>query len=250
MKICFLQGLGKCSGKISREHYISKTVLEAISSSGAVQIGGLPWQSHQTLQNIGIKSLASKILCETHNSGLSQLDSVAGMLFQTLDAADKNPSDLPAITSVDGPLVERWFIKVLCGLAGAVGFNNGVVPDQWKSILTGNPWPDGWGLYVPAASEPQVLATEFYMETHVHPETRSVLAATFRVAGVGFHVLLGRPDNPEAWGTHRPRGIIFRDQKNERRIEFVWPFQTEQTVIYTKLGMSKERPPQWDGWTE
>ena len=78
---------------MSGEHYISKTVLDAISSSGAVQIGGVPWLSHQTLQSIGIKSLVSKILCETHNSGLSQLDSVAGILFRTLDAADKNPSD-------------------------------------------------------------------------------------------------------------------------------------------------------------
>lgn len=250
MKICFLQDWGNCSGKMSREHYISKTVLEAISSSGAVQIGGLPWQSHQTMQSIGIQSLVSNILCETHNSGLSQLDSVAGMLFRTLDAADKNPAGLSAVTRVDGPLVERWFIKILCGLAGAAGFNNGVVPDQWKSILSGNPWPDGWGLYVPATSGPHVLATEFFIEIHVHPDTRSVLATTFRVAGVSFHVLLVRPDNPEALGTYRPRGMIFRDQQNERRIEFVWPFQTEQAVIYTKLRISKERPPQWDGWKE
>lgn len=250
MKSCFLQGHGSCCGKISREHYISKTVLDAISSSGAVQIGGLRWQPIETLQEIANQSLTSKILCETHNSGLSDLDSVAGMLFRTLDAADKNPSDLPAITSVDGPLVERWFVKVLCGLAAAAGFNNGIVPDHWKSILTGNPWPDGWGLYVPAASEPQVLAKEFYLETHVHPETQSILAATFRVAGVGFHILLGDSENPGAWGTHRPRAIIFRDQQNEIHIEFVWPFLTEQVVTYTKVGVSKDRPPQWDGWTE
>jgi len=250
MADCFLKDYGTCSARISKEHYISKTVLKALSSNGGFQIGGLPWQPDQTLQSIGIESLVSKILCETHNSSLSPLDTVAGQLFRVIDSADKSPATLPDLTSFDGLLIERWFVKVLCGLAASVGFNNGIVPEQWKLLLLGNQWPDHWGLYLPIPSDQQVLAKELGIEILVYPETREVLAAVFRVAGVSFHICLGSPDNPSAWGIHRPRGIIFGNEPGEKRIEFVWPHLTEQAVIYTKVGATKERPPQWDGWKE
>jgi len=247
---CFLHGYGACSEKLSKEHYISKTVLEAIGSNGSTQIGGLPWQPDQTLLKIGIQSLVSRILCETHNSGLSSLDSVAGTLFRALNAADKSPETLPSATQIDGPLLERWFIKVLCGLSAAAGFNNGLVPDQWKPLLLGAQWPQHWGLYLPALPEPQVLAKELLIETVMHPETKAVLAATFSLAGVKFKIVLGRPDNPTAWGLHRPRGLIFRHETGEKGIEFVWPHKAEQAVIYTKVGTTSKRPRQWDGWKE
>ena len=250
MSKCFLHGHGICGGKISGEHYISKTVLEAIHSDGTAQIGGLPWQPQQTLQRIGIRSLVSNVLCETHNSQLSSLDSAAGKFFRAVDAADKRPATLPSLTTADGMLIERWFLKVMCGLAAGVGFNNGVVPALWKQLLCGEPWPDGWGLYVPTPSESLVLATEFYLETLVNPNTKEVKAAKFRVAGAHFCLLLGCPDNPGAWGTRRPRGLIFRNEQTEKRIEFEWPFATDQAVIYTKVGTSTERAPQWEGWKE
>ena len=247
---CFLSGHGNCGGKISGEHYISKTLLQAISGDGTVQIGGLPWQPQQTLQKIGIGSLVSNVLCETHNSGLSSLDDAAGKFFRAVDAADKRPVTLPTITSVTGPLIERWFLKVICGMAAAVGFNNGTVPPTWCQLLTGGPWPDGWGLYVPIPSGSQVLATEFYVETLVNPNTREVKAAKFRVAGVHFTLVLGRPDIPATWGNHRPRGLIFQDGTREKRVELIWPFNTERAVIYTKVGVGNSGAPQWNGWKE
>ena len=250
MSRCFLHGHGSCGGKISGEHYISETVLETIGSNGSVRIGGLPWQPQQTLQSIGIRSLVSNVLCETHNSGLSGLDNVAGTFIRAVDAADKRPATLPSVTTLDGTLVERWFLKVMCGLAAGVGFNNGTVPAQWKQLLSEEPWPDGWGLYVPTPLGSQVLATEFYLETLVNPETKEVKAAKFRVAGVHFSLLLGRPDSPAAWGTHRPRGLIFRNEQSEKRIEFAWPFDTNHAVIFTKAGISTARAPQWEGWKE
>ena len=250
MSDCFLKRYGSCGGKISGEHYISKTVLEAISPNGITQIGGLPWQTPQTLQSIGIGSLVSNILCETHNSALSKFDSAAGTFFRALDSADKRPQELAPLTAVVGPLIERWFLKVVCGLVAGPGFNNRLVPEEWKSVLSGTEWPDGWGLYVPAPSGPQVLATEFSVETVVNPCTKSILAAVFRVAGVSFNVLFGHPDNPAAWGTYRPRGLIFRNGQTEKRIEFVWPFSTVQAVIYTKVGATKDSPPQWNDWKE
>lgn len=250
MARCFLHGYGSCGGKVSAEHYISKTVLKGISGNGSVQIGGLPWQPKQKLQSIGIQSLVSNVLCETHNRRLTGLDSAAGTFFRAVDAADKRPATLPAITTVDGTLIERWFLKVMCGLAAKVGFNNSTVPEKWKQMLSGEPWPNGWGLYVPTPTRSQVLATEFYLETLVNPDTREVKAANLRVAGVCFSLLLGRPDSPAAWGIYRPRGLIFRNEQNEKQIEFAWPVDTDQVVIYNKVGISKARAPQWKEWKE
>src|SRR5258708_34366047 len=123
MSRCFLHGYGSCGGKISGEHYISETVLDAIGNKGSVHIGGLAWQSQQKLQSIGIRSLVSNVLCETHNSGLSSVDNAAGTFFRAVDAADKRTATLPSITTVEGMLVERWFLKVMCGLAAVVGFD-------------------------------------------------------------------------------------------------------------------------------
>ena len=105
----------------------------------------------------------------------------------------------------------------MCGLVAGPGFSNRVVPEEWKSVLSGALWPDGWGLYVPAPNGPQVLATELSVETLVNPSTKSILAAVFRVAGVSFNVLFGRPDHPAAWGTYRPRGLIFMNGQTESR---------------------------------
>ena len=247
---CYLKGHGICGGRISREHYFSETVLQAISSDGKVQIAGLPWQPKETLQNFGISSLVSKVLCETHNSRLSALDSAAGEFFRAVNAADKSPKSLPDITTVDGTVVERWFLKVLCGLAAGMGFNNGNVPDEWCEALIGKQWPDHWGLYVPTPAGSQVLAKEFSIDPLTYGDKKEVKGAKFRVAGVHFTIFLDRPHHPIAWGIYRPRGLIFQQERCEKRIEFKWPSTTNKAVIYTKIGSSKSRPPQWDGWKE
>ena len=90
-----------------------------------------------------------------------------------------------------------------------------------------------------------MLAQELSIETRVHPTTRKILAVSYRLPGVHFHLLLGKPGDPAAWGHHRPRGLIFDTLFGERRLELRWPRKTEQTVVYTKVGVSGESPPQW-----
>ena len=250
MPECYLHGHGPCGGGFTGEHYISKTVLEAIDSSGTSKIGGLPWQEKESLKVFGNSALVSKILCSTHNSTLSPLDAVAGSLLRTVDAADKSPSTLPAVSVFDGQLIERWFLKVICGLSAGVGFNGGRVPELWKQVLLGHSWPTGWGLYVPHPTEQIVLAKEFAIDTLVNPATRDVLALKLRIAGVPFSLLLGNPDDPGAWGTFRPRGLVFISPTIERRIEFTWPEVANDAIFFRKIGTSSEPPPQHKDWKE
>ncbi len=250
MRECFLNGYGPCGGGISAEHYISRTVLEAGSADGTARIGGLPWQLANTLQSFGIGALVSNILCANHNSRLSPLDTVGGELIRVLNAIDKQPQSLSAVTKFDGLLVERWLLKVICGMSAGVRWNNGTVPDSWKTLLVGGPWPTSWGLYVPIPTGSQVLVNEFSVESKVHPRTRAVLTAAFRVAGVHFSLLLAVPDNPAAWGHYRPRGVIFETAVGERAVELIWPDASEVAVIYSRIGSTAARPPQWAPWNE
>lgn len=251
---CFLTGYGECSAKISREHYISKTVLNAMSDGErGVKVGGLPWQPPMRFETFGINSLQVKSLCTSHNNRLAYLDSAGGKLFRTLNDVDKNPKNVPALTQVNGHLTERWFLKILSGLAVAAGFGNGSVPERWKNLLTGGEWTDGWGIYILPPVNPEdvfVFANEFYIETHINPDNKAILAATFRVAGVPFLLVLGRPDNPALFGVHRPRGLIFRLPDGERRLEFLWESPTNRAIIYTKIPGNYERPPQWERWND
>jgi len=176
MSKCFLRGYGACRGKASREHFISANVLRQLSLGKTVTIGGLPWQAPSTLQNIGLGSLQAKILCEGHNNGLTLLDSTAGELLRTLDAIDKAPSSVAGCVRFDGPVVERWFLKVICGLVAGQRISGGIVPDEWKSLLTGSSWPDGWGLYCFNHGSPQILSKDVHIEPRVDPETRRILA--------------------------------------------------------------------------
>lgn len=249
MSKCFLEGFGQCAGKITREHYVSETVLRAISNDSSIEIGGLPWLPPNELRRIGIGSLTTKALCERHNSGLADLDKAAGTLIRTFDAADKDPNSLPALTAFNGKTIERWLLKVLCGLTASGGLNNAVIPDTWKKLLVGGAWPAKWGLYVSGPGGVHVLAKEFYVETLIDPSTGEIKAAQFRIAGVHLTLLLGRPDRLHPWGHYRPRGIIFDYPKDEsRRVEFRWRKPSDQAVVYSKIGVTTASAPQWDGW--
>lgn len=250
MRTCFLHGFGPCGGKISGEHYISHSLLNAIDASGRSQVGGLPFQPQGMMQTFGNGALTAKVLCAKHNSDLSCLDAEAKRAFQVFDAIDKDPASVPPYSSIDALLFERWMLKVICGLTAGAGWNDGVVPDEWKAPLIGRGWANHWGLYLPLPSGTQTLAKEFAVESIVQAGTAIVKGARFRVAGVHFTIALGVPDAPSAFGLRYPRGLVFQTSLGERRVELSCPQATDQAVIYTRVGTSTERPPQWDGWKD
>lgn len=245
---CYLNGHGLCGGGITREHAISQSILRQLSKGKTATIGGLPWQPSETLQDIGIASLQSKVLCAAHNRACSPLDAAASRFVETMDSIDKRPQTLPVTTQIDGEAFERWLLKLICGLVAGQRLADGVVPDEWKSVLAGGSWPENWGLYFATGGESLIFAKDIYFESKVHPETKRILAGHFNIAGTPMWLLLGRPDNPKAWGVHRPLGLVFDLGDDERRIEFVWPFDTHGTVKYTKTGTTLRGPAHRDGW--
>lgn len=249
MEKCYLKEQGGCSTKISREHYVSDTVLVAIAPNRDLTIGGLAWQEPNTLQRIGIGSLQSKVLCSAHNSALSPLDAVAGRLIDAIIAADKDPSRLPDETELDGLSVERWFLKTVISSSEAGALHCKPFNEKHKKLLVGGPWPDGWGLYVRPPAEQTIFSQDLFLETAINPANDELLAAKFIVAGVEFWLLLGKPDHPEVWGFFRPRGLIFQNGTETRKIGFLWPItHTDTALIFTKIGTTSESAPHTRGW--
>jgi hypothetical protein len=91
-----------------------------------VDVQGLAW-CKDVPKRIGKASLTQKTLCRDHNSGLSDVDTEGKRLFVAIgDAADlayrrnrqvPHRRWKPVRFAVDGPLVERWFLKTTINIA-------------------------------------------------------------------------------------------------------------------------------------
>jgi hypothetical protein len=115
---CYLGETADCSFDLSAEHYMSRSVLEAIGPR--VAINGAPWLSAGETREVAISSLTAKILCRRHNSALSPLDAMAGEFCRQLraiyaDCERKSISRKREVTLISGEALELWMLKAACG---------------------------------------------------------------------------------------------------------------------------------------
>lgn len=82
---CYAQALADCSKKLTNEHTLSESVLKAVALADEIEIEGLAWLHDGKSKIVGTKALTARILCERHNSAMSDFDSTALRLFQTLE---------------------------------------------------------------------------------------------------------------------------------------------------------------------
>lgn len=113
---CYLKHTNNCSERISREHFISRSVLEITKTFG---LQGLPWQDpSEEVINYGIENLASRILCERHNSALSPLDTMAARTYKIImqirdELAKPTQYSRGRWFIASGEALELWTIKTL-----------------------------------------------------------------------------------------------------------------------------------------
>ena len=120
---CWANSLNDCCEKITREHIISEGVLPDL-----IDIQGFSWCT-VAKTNFPKARLVSKILCETHNSRLSLLDSsaieISKQFKQFKNLSDerrkvvriRNRKFARLQLNMDARLFERWLLKTLCNLA-------------------------------------------------------------------------------------------------------------------------------------
>ena len=157
---CWAACLGDCEGGMSGEHIVSRSLFK----SEYVDVSGFHWCKNE-VKRLGLASLTKNALCRKHNSGLSNLDSVAAHAFnvlrdQTKLANDraKNPNQKYRTVnfSLNASLLERWLLKTLInvGYGGSlfIGPNStreGYPSDDLVRIAFGKTrFPEANGLYV------------------------------------------------------------------------------------------------------
>jgi hypothetical protein len=153
LDMCYARALGDCGGGPSREHYISESLLHYLNRDNDLRVSGLPWVKGQE-RIVPPNALASRMLCNRHNSALSTLDAIAVRLFQAFDEGRAAGSGQQLIHLFSGHDLERWLLKILCGVVSSKSVSvdgevNLSIPEYWLRILFGEAeFPGEQGLYV------------------------------------------------------------------------------------------------------
>jgi hypothetical protein len=98
---CYLGFTNNCSSDITKEHYISNSLLKLFEERKTVKITGLRWiEEKKTFKLILRNSLRAHILCREHNNGLHELDTEMLRFFQAVQQIEevlKHPEKLADI---------------------------------------------------------------------------------------------------------------------------------------------------------
>jgi hypothetical protein len=247
---CYARRDGNCSPKISKEHFISKTLLQRIQRDNTAKIAGLAWQAPQTFQRVPIKGLASNILCERHNSALSGLDATFGAFTQAIGDFDRAKSIERTTLKFSGNDIERWTLKCLIGFTASGNLKAGLKPECVDLLFKRQRWPEAWGLYFAnVGSNPIYHTDSFLIETLTTPDRTVVLAARFYIQGLPFLLILGKPDEARSFGVRHPSEIVLRSAVRERTLRLSWEDgQLGEPVSLTRAGSYDGYPPSWNDW--
>lgn len=150
---CYASLLNDCSATLSREHFVSESLLHLLNISNDLRVSGLPWISEGEEKTLPPNALASNILCTRHNSSLSSLDDIAIRLFQAFNEDEAGDSGKKELYLFSGHDIERWLLKILCGLVYSGNIDNTPknteINQNWLDILFGySDFNDEQGLYV------------------------------------------------------------------------------------------------------
>jgi len=242
MVSCYATPLGGCSPVQTREHYLSRSVLELIHK--APIIDGMPGIDNP--KRIGVASLASKILCDAHNHSLSHLDSAAVSFFGALQRFDHElgaRSKNDERVYVRGEFLERWLLKIAFGLTATnrLAGRGAAIRDEdhMLEVLFGRrDFPKNWGLYVDAQLGDRYAApANLAITTHLNPEGElTYLRAWCRF--VPLSLALGQPDHL-APAMRRPAEIRLTrsDSRGTKVLGLKWAdAKQHEAVEFTRSG--------------
>jgi hypothetical protein len=141
------------------EHPFSAAALRLLAGDdGHLGISNQPGQ-RQAIDRTGIQSkrIKHQILCKGHNNRLTQLDELGTKFVVAIQRCLANLREPPGpelLFLFNGDDLERWMLKVLCGVAFANRRDNVQLPGDWhpplewlRIIFEGAPFPARCGLY-------------------------------------------------------------------------------------------------------
>jgi hypothetical protein len=160
---CYARELGGCCRQIDGEHYFSRAILKRIPEPNAetnkVLVQNLSFQKEpNTLTPLGVSSLVCNMLCNVHNTELSEYDAAGMGMFEAMEAIDnesRTPNPVGSTLIVDGDAFERWLLKAFIGgaysgtvLVDGQSMKDTLPPLALLEILyRGAEFPAGQGLF-------------------------------------------------------------------------------------------------------
>lgn len=234
---CYAHVLGNCSEEISKEHFISRNILEELHQSGGLRVGGVPWNAPGEVAAISPASLAGKVLCRHHNGLLSDLDDLGGRFFRTLNsihAASSGglSSSLDAVYKFDGNAIERFFLKVLLGGVasgnlrgpGGTAVTDGFDAPIVRRLFGKEAFPPSTGMYLLGEMNVPWLV-EQPLQAAALINNGKTLGLLVAIAPLRFALAVMPPDDksPLLSGKsfYRPATITMKDLPNAK-VTFAW----------------------------
>ena len=228
---CWAEKLGDCDGKCSREHYINQGVFD----NNIITVFGMDWCKEP--KDIGLAKAVSKILCEKHNSSLSDFDAEATKLSKfLLQQLRDNPNDSSNI-HLNGKHLERWALKTAINLSqlGVFGKNINIPSIEHLNYLYRNDdIPHGMGLYLISGELDTRLAKAGVLWLDIRNTiTSELVAVKLTLNGVQFLVCLvaERADQKNySDGIHSSKNLSYRP--NRFSIEGKINSQKKSTITF------------------
>lgn len=245
---CCANADANCSTKISREHFISASLLRKLELNNKAKIAGLAWQEPERFNLVPVKGLASNILCERHNNALSGLDSLIDAFARSIRSFDRKPANKHETFS--GSEIERWMLKCIVGLSASKNVTSHPKPECIDLLFGRMDWPEHWGLYFSmGASTPIYHTDSLLIETRIDANRSLMLAADFFIQGFPFTLLMGEPSDPKAFGIWRPGHLVFQSPAATQTIRLAWQRDgSSELVSLTRTGTYDGHPPNWKDW--
>lgn len=261
---CYAAQLGDCSGPLNREHFVSKNLLKEFEEAGKLKVIGYPHGNDTGQLLMSVESLSAKVLCEGHNSRLSEVDTEGGRFLTAFFVAHAGLLDETFANDqtfvFNGPLIERWMLKYACGLiasgqagVGTERIEKTLPPLEFLQVLFGlDTLPEEWGLYTrPTApvgvSREKNLAIGLYLP--LQPSgTRHVAGIKMEHYGFTSILVLKTPQKPFT-GTdldgaiHHPEFFKFAYAPTERSVTIVVNWPKPKVGSGFSLDLHKGSPP-------
>lgn len=235
---CYLSFTRDCGEKISKEHYVSESILSQFGDE--VLVSGFPWEPSGYSKVRGVGTLTSPVLCERHNNALAPLDTYAGLAFKAISSAvghatKDSISERTHVFVASGDALERWAIKTLLGLIAsgtasaegkAMGHDYEVDAAGMAPVLFGHTtFAAPLGLYV-SKRVGEVVGDRVRFAPLYSPELKRASGLKIYMRGVEFDVLLDvRGADPSELANspdYRPGIVDFAGPERTGRLIVSW----------------------------
>lgn len=245
---CYAKILSDCSAALSKEHYVSRSILDLLGDVHV--ISNASWLPPGTQSKpLRSKALGSRILCKRHNEMLSVLDAKAkDFLKQVIWAFSEGSIALPdRRVAVDGDALELWVLKACCGF-----FASGELlvqgrqtkydlPVEWLRILFQDaPWTRNTGLCIRLVSAKPHLG--FAITPAFANDGTTLAGGGIELYGIELFILMDPTRSKQLMeiGTgdlsstaYRPSNIDIVTRTHKTTIELQWKtWQPTQSVKY------------------